>query len=90
MPAGDANLKTQSHKDGYQVGRSGLRDRGGLSDVSNTPAVKNHLHLGANRQRTSLVHPQNHMAIHPRSGERARESGAFWLFHVTVFMKLCT
>jgi alanine dehydrogenase len=32
--------------------------------------------LGANR-------PKSHMAIHPRSLERAQESGDEWLFHVT-------
>ena len=26
--------------------------------------------IGANRQRTSLVSPQHHIAIHPRPGER--------------------
>lgn len=40
MPAGDANLKTQSHRDGYQVGRNGLRDREGSSDDSNTSRLR--------------------------------------------------
>jgi hypothetical protein len=35
----------------------------------------------------SLVRPQNHMAIHPCSADRARESGAFWLFHVKEGIK---
>ena len=37
--------------------------------------------LIANGRRWSA--PQEQMAILPRSGEHARESGAFWLFHVT-------
>ena len=46
---------------------------------------KSHLHLGADRQPTSLIRPQNHMAIHPRSGERALESALERAGHAGFF-----
>ena len=43
---------------------------------------KSQLRPGADRK--------TRVAIHPCSGERARESGAFWLFHVAIHGKPAT